>query len=364
MRRPAPLLAALLLLLGAPIARAQAPTAAARPVSAADSTTRELALLARLGRVLPGAPDVTTGERTVAAGTTVPGPVAARHGTLHVRGTIHGDAIALRGDVVVHPGGQVDGDALAVGGKVVNEGGRILGGTEVVDGALYVTPVAPATPADPVRRALAALAIALVVGLGVLVAAARPLEAVAEVLTDDVNRAFGVGVLAQLGILPALVVICLLLALSILGILLIPFAIVAFVLAVAGLLALGTLAAALVAGRGLLRTPSDGPERTRRTAQVRGLIAGIVLLALPLLAAAAFGGTPVVGLALRTLGVALLWSAATAGLGAAVLARGGSRRTIRVTASLGSIGWQTPTPIAGIVAARRPSQTPSPAPRD
>jgi hypothetical protein len=64
----------------------------------------------------------------------------------------------------------------------------------------------------------------------------------------------------------------------------------------------------------------------------------------------------------RIVAVAITWVAASAGLGAALMARGGVRRVhVHVgRAPVSPEGWQTPTPIGGIVAARRPTPTPTP----
>ena len=58
--------------------------------------------------------------------------------------------------------------------------------------------------------------------------------------------------------------------------------------------------------------------------------------------------------------VVVTWAAATVGLGAAVISRGGSRRRVSdapTTPALPEAGWQTPTPISGIAAARRTTTT-------
>jgi hypothetical protein len=62
----------------------------------------------------------------------------------------------------------------------------------------------------------------------------------------------------------------------------------------------------------------------------------------------------------RLVAVALTWVAASAGFGAALMARGGVHRVqARVATAEVATGWQTPTPIGGVVAARRPTATPA-----
>ena len=62
---------------------------------------------------LPATDQVAMGGKTVPAGTEVAGPVAVAGGPLHVYGTVNGDAIAVGGDVVVHPGGRITGNAVS-----------------------------------------------------------------------------------------------------------------------------------------------------------------------------------------------------------------------------------------------------------
>ena len=63
--------------------------------------------------------------------------------------------------------------------------------------------------------------------------------------------------------------------------------------------------------------------------------------------------------------VAVTWVAATAGLGAAVVSRGGVRRAVApgVRRAMNSSSWATPTPIAGVTAARRPAPLTTSAPK-
>ncbi len=315
------------------------------------------------GALVPSADQFTFGERTVAAGSRVSGPVAVADGSVHVHGTVAGDVFAYGGDVVVHDGGAVLGNALAVEGKVTLEGGRVTGEMRSLTGNLQ--PIA--VDAAPGRRSRLAglgavalaggwLAVLVVVGIGVLVLASPNLDAVTDTLERDFGRALLTGVAGQLALLPVLVLLLIALALTVLGILLIPFAIVAYVLAVCGLVTLGYLAIARITGRSLLDA-SGMDERSRRAASLRAMLFGLVLLMSPWLLAAVLGGTPMAGVVARAVAIAVTWSAATAGLGAAIISRGGVRRAPAPAAqrAMASAGWQTPTPIAGVAAVRRPT---------
>ena len=54
--------------------------------------------------------------------------------------------------------------------------------------------------------------------------------------------------------------------------------------------------------------------------------------------------------------IAASWAALTLGLGAAILSRAGThRRVASGSRPIELAAWQTPTPVAGVVAARRPA---------
>lgn len=315
------------------------------------------------GRALPSPDRFTWGDLSIPAGATVDGPVAAARGNVNVRGLVNGDVFAVGGDVVVHAGGEVTGSALALQGKVIVDGGRVAG--EMKAAAPFGASSSEAAPrltgSAAVMHALKIsagwLVVVLLVGLGVIIFSGAQLEAVVQALENRFSTAFVVGVAAQVGAVPLLALLCLALALTIVGILLIPFAVVAYILGVAGLITLGALAAASVAGHALVR---EG--RNVRVRAVRSMVTGTVLLMLPWLASALLVNSQWGGMLARIVAVAITWVAASAGLGAALMARGGVRR-VQVHADRAPVapdGWQTPTPIGGIVAARRPTPTPEP----
>jgi hypothetical protein len=337
-------------------AQQTAPSAAARD-SLAQTLERERATAT--GRNLPSVDRFTWGDLSIPAGSTVDGPVAAARGNISVRGLVNGDVYVVGGDVVVHPGGEVTGSALALQGRVIIDGGRV-GGEMKAATPLAASTAAPLTGTAAVRHALmitaAWFAVVLLVGLGVIVFSAAQLEGVVQALQHRFSTALAVGFAAQVGALPLLVMICLALALTVVGILLIPFAIVAYILGVAGLITMGALAAVSVAGQAIVREGANVRIRA-----VRSMVAGTVLLILPWVAAALLVNSPWGEMLARIAAVALTWVAGTAGLGAALMARGGVRRVHLHVASaeVSPAGWQTPTPIGGIVATRRPTATPS-----
>lgn len=227
--------------------------------------------------------------------------------------------------------------------------------------------------------------IGLIIGLVVLVTAEEALLAVAKSAARDVSGSFWAGVLAQLLAVPVLAVLLIACAITIIGILAIPIAALAWALAVAGAVTLGILAVAMVIGRALA---GRGTGQTERSAALRGLTVGLIALSLVWFGAALASRVPVFGAVTRLVAVAFTWAVATVGLGAVVKSRigvsrlsvqfgrfsggkfgGGSSRaeqprpqspTWGAASSTGvnevhvPISWQTPTPVQGVVAAPRP----------
>jgi hypothetical protein len=294
--------------------------------------------------------------------------VVVAGGNLEIHGTVSGSAIAIAGNVTVHPGGQVTGDAIAAFGEVVN-GGTVGGSTRAMTGAFgsslrglfrgddAVTAAAPRPQRSPLSLALGWFTVMLLIGLGVLVFAAPYLEGVVDVLEQSFWRSFLTGLLGELGVLPLLLLVTVGLAVTVIGVLLIPFAVVAVVLAVAGLLTLGFIAMARYTGGGIGSRNAAG--LSVRGSSLRGVLIGLVLYLGLWVLAATLVNVPVAGVGLRVAAVLATFVAATTGFGAAILSRGGTRRDAAIVvapAPASDAGWQTPTPVSGVVAARRPTK--------
>jgi len=347
--------------------RTQRPAHPAPVRTSADSLGALLDSLARdPNGIRLDAADVHAGAVTVAAGQTVAGSIAAWHGDLDVRGTVSGSAVAIGGNVTVEPGGVVRGDAVSVGGQVHADGGAVRGEIRTLS-ALTVGPIAATSPPTRGERARRSVSLAvgwylvlLFIGLAVVLFARRNLETVADAIRDDFSRAFFYGLLGQVAILPLLVVAIVALAITVVGILLIPFAIVAFVLAVAGALALGFLAMSLVSGDAIMR---------RRAADLAGWAPVMQLMLVGLsvyFVLWAVGGlldwAGLIGGVVRLVAFVVTWVAATLGLGATIASRGGTRPVGQPPAlppaPAEEFAWQTPTPVSGVAAARRPTPPP------
>jgi hypothetical protein len=319
------------------------------------------------GSRLPPADSFTVGPRAVPAAGTMKGPVAVADGSLDVYGRLDGSAYALNGDVVVHNGGLVTGDAVSIGGRVLLDSGRVDGerltlSAPPTDAIRTERAEAPLSTWQSVKLVVGWFAVLVIIGLGVLVFAEPNMEGVVEAMEANFARAFWFGVLGQIMALPVLTLLCIGLVLTLLGILLIPFAIVAYCIAFAGLLALGFLAVARLTGS-VWSHPDVTSASAARGANIRALFLGLVLYMGLWLLAAIFTWQPMAGAILRGVALAVSWVAATLGLGAALLSRAGTKRLDARSRAIASasrrpapedLAWQTPTPVTGVAAARRP----------
>jgi hypothetical protein len=307
---------------------------------------------------LPDAENFTWGNRSIAAETRVDGPIAVAHGNLDVYGTITGDAIALGGDVLVHRNALVTGNAFAAGGRVIIDGGAVEGERRAIAIARPAVPSLPAARAplstlESVKLVVAWFALLTLIGLGVMVFAEANLDGVVIALERGFARSFWLGLAGQVMLLPALLVLVVGLVITVIGVLLIPFAIVAYVIAAAGLVTLGFLAVARLTGGAVA---SDRGTTSKRGVHLRALAIGLVAYLGIWMVAALFAWNPMIGAILRAIAVAVTWVAATVGLGATLASRAGTQRpgvgSSKKTAT-DDFAWQTPTPVSGVAAATR-----------
>lgn len=311
-------------------------------------------------KYLPDADHFTFGNRTIEAGTRVDGPVAVAYGNLDVYGTVNGDVATLRGDVRVHKGGRVTGNAWAAAGSLIVDGGTVEGEKRsIAIGTSTSAPVQaanrPLTTGQSIKLVLGWFAVLAIIGLGVMVFAEQNLDGVVLALERGFARSFWTGLVGEVLMLPALLVLVVALAITVLGVLLIPFAIVAYVVAAAGLFTLGFLAVTRLTGGALA---SDRGTTSPRGVHLRALAIGLVVYAAIWVLAAAFTWSPLFGAVFRAIAIALTWVAATVGLGAAIISRGGTQRPgagKAAATATDEFAWQTPTPVAGVAASSRRS---------
>jgi hypothetical protein len=308
---------------------------------------------------LPPADSVTRGARVIPAGVTVKGSVVAQ-GPVDVAGTVDGSVVSLGANVTVRRGGRVTGHALSVGGRILADSGRVEGEMRTMSAlpALIDSAAPVARAKSPMERTIEAtesvagsFGVLLIVAIGVLLFAGPNLREVVETVELRFARAFWVGLAGQLLILPGLVVLCIALALTVIGILLIPFAIVAYAIAIAGLVTLGFLAVAQLIGSAVWR----GRAASDRSRAFGALVIGVAIFFALWMLAALLVSAPMAATVVRAAALAASWAAVTLGLGAAILSRAGThRRLASGSRPVELAAWQTPTPVTGVVAARRP----------
>jgi hypothetical protein len=347
-----PLLRAITTALCGLVATSSLPAQVSTVALPADSAAEALrALSIEEGRVAVNGRYVR-GNHEVAAGDTVRGPLVVVQGNADIRGVVLGNVTAIFGDVTVRDGADVRGGATAWRGRVVVEGGRVRGELHAAPSRVPAVVTPPMTRGEAIRLTGGWLAMLLTIGFIALVLASRNLDGTARLLEQDFGKAFLVGVAGQLGFLPLLILTIVALCVTVLGILLVPFVLVAAPIALGGLITLGWLAMALMIGNALLR----GSARDDRAAMIRALVPGILLLMAPWAIAAAMQGPGAAAMLVRTAAIGITWVAATAGFGGALLSRAGTGSNRRATTPIApsSAGWQTPTPVAGVATARRP----------
>lgn len=263
---------------------------------------------------------VQTGDMIVPAGTTTSGSVMVIRGNLDVYGNVDGAATAILGDVIVHDGGRVRGGAVALMGHVRNEGGSILGVIKDVGTTHNRSTVSfggrPRTTIGSLVSAVIWLVVLLLIGTFVLFFMRDYFKRTVEVITNETGRSLFTGVLAGLATVPAVVALCIAMAITIIGIFLIPIGVAAFMIAVSGIAILGFLAVAHVAGIAISRKSAS---ETPGGEELQYLFTGILAFGALWIIAAAFTWFPILGSLLRVLAFSVTFVAVATGFGAVIL---------------------------------------------
>lgn len=256
------------------------------------------------------------------------GDVVAVGGSVRVTGTVGGSAIAVGGSVTVEDGAIVEGDGVSVGGSTETRGsGEIEGQVSSVGiggpwfdgwGGGWAFPWGAFSDfgrliSASIRTGL----LALLAVLAMLVARPGVEVAAARIASEPWKTAFA-GLLAQLLFLPVLVLVCVVLAVSIIGIpllVLVPFALLAL------------MVANFLGYVGVARVLGGAAERRfgwAASSVALSVVVGVVLIQAVSLAgrAVSIPGSwlAVIGFTLVGLGFFLKYVAWTMGLGAMTLA--------------------------------------------
>ncbi len=234
----------------------------------------------------------------------------------------------------------------------------MVGGASAALGVLFLD--VATTTAGALGLALGWVGLMLALAIAATNFASPQLEGVVRTVEHNFSRSFWLGVAAQFAVLPVLGLLIAALALSLVGAVAIPVAIVAFLIAAAGVSTLGFLATAQLTGGAFISSASRATH-SARTVALRGLVGGVVLYTGLWVIAAALTSIPVAGAVARGMAFAATWVAATAGFGATIWSRAGTRvpsAAMATAAPADDYVWSTPTPIAGVASARRDSLSP------
>jgi hypothetical protein len=294
------------------------------------------------------------GNVDVGDGETVDGDVVAVGGSVRVDGDVRGDVVSVGGGVTLGRNASVDGDVTVIGGRLQRDPGARVGGKaqEVgLGGINFGNWTWRRNPLGFWMTSMIGSAVAFVgtlarVGILCLIAALVVLFGrdymyrAGTVAARESLKAGAVGLLAQILFVPILVITCIVLVLTIVGIpllLLLPFVILGIaVVAVIGFSGVANRVGVLASHRFGWR--DDNPYAVT--------IVGVILLMAPVLLArlSGMGGGVLfpITMALGIVGFLIEYAAWTVGLGAMALARFERRHPGDVSAP-GS-GGQTPAP--------------------
>ncbi|MEO8193537.1 MAG: hypothetical protein ABI681_06775 [Gemmatimonadales bacterium] len=166
-----------------------------------------------------------------------------------------------------------------------------------------------------------------IIGFTLMAFGADKLQIVIHTMQQGVGKSLGSGLLGQLAILPGAVAVVVLLAATLIGILLIPLGLVAFMVAVAGIAMFGFIAVATMTGAAL--TSSTKRDETPSGAMLRSFFTGTAVFLGLWLVTAALSGIPLLGPMLESFTTAVTFIAVTTGFGAVLLSywRGEFKRT-------------------------------------
>lgn len=280
----------------------------------------------------------------VAQGEVVDGDVVALIGSVTVEGRVSGDVVAVCGSVHLKPGAVVEGSAVAIGGVLDQPEGATVGDQTVSLGFL---PVSFGLPTLPMLLVTIMVGWLLTVFMSWLVSMLLPerMQRVAGTVSRNPAGSFFLGIVS----LPLMVILCMLLFVTVIGLPL------AFLLPLFYVLAVwsGQIAATYLLGCRILR------RRAGEAGIFAPAVAGSLFVALFFIAGAVIG-TPQgvmmrsLGLFFTLLGLLLVAGLSILGTGAFLLSKAGSKprepRPASASAPAPTVGGplpSTPPPATG-----------------
>ncbi|MGH7570995.1 MAG: hypothetical protein ACREMK_04020 [Gemmatimonadota bacterium] len=265
-------------------------------------------------------------------GEVVNGDVVSVGGSVEVDGTVNGDVVAVGGSVELGPNAVVDGEVTSVGGTIDRDPGAVVRGSvnEVAFGGPDFRFHGPDFGAGPFFAGVAGL-IGTLVWIAVLLLlvclaflfARRPIERMEYRVATSPWKAALVGLVFQILFIPALVLTCVVLAISIIGIpllVLVPFAMLA--------LAIGALLGLTAVAKRLGHTAEDRFGWQHASPYVTILVGVGLIMLLSFFGhvlGVAGGPLKVFGMVLTVLGFVAQYVAWTVGMGVLLLTRFGTR---------------------------------------
>jgi hypothetical protein len=296
------------------------------------------------------------GNVDVDEGETVDGDVVAVGGSVRVDGDVHGDVVSVGGGVTLGPRASVDKDVVVVGGRLQRDpaarvGGKAqeigLGGINLGNWTWRRNPVgfwwtSMLGSAVALIGAMARIAILCLLAALVVLFARDYMYRAGSIASRESLKAGAVGLLAQILFIPVLVITCVVLVITIIGIpllLLLPFVILGIaVVAVIGFSGVANRVGLLASQR--FGWPDDNPYTVT--------LVGVVLLMAPVLltrlVGMAGGVLFPITLSLGIIAFAIEYVAWTVGLGAMALAR--FERHLPGDVSAPDTGGHAPAPAA------------------
>lgn len=252
---------------------------------------------------------------------TAKGDVVSIGGVLRISGTVKGDAVCIGNGLILDSTAVVKGDAVSVLGSIQRHHDAVVKGESVSVGFGSWGSGFPWSATGGFRsfKGLGFLAklgrfiAVLVIVLLVVTFLPKPTDRLETTATKSFWRCFLTGLLGEVLIVPAIV----LLAVSIVGIILIPFAIVAIIVAFFfGLAGFSLLVGNLFFSR----------FKSHKVHPVAASAMGILLIYVLSLLAGLLGLVLIsAGIGVGVLGKIAIWVAWTTGLGAVILTRFGTR---------------------------------------